>query len=316
MMFRTDMDHLPWPIRQELRRATAMLFEAFAETIRGKTSEHYRAGRILKLILHGPHMRADWNDVAPGEAFHLLAIVNYPRLARKTQDWRLVHDRLLRAWEHGEIAHPVRLTVESLERVNRALINGVPHFVTIATEGIALYEFDGIRLETPRRLPAAERRARGVAEFARWYERAGQFLIGADFYGARGNVVMAALMLHQACEHLYLCVSWSLTLHGLRTHALDQLREVAEGLDARLVPAWPRGTSFERRAFGCIRRAYVEVRYGTHFRITPEELGWAMDCAASLAALVAGICGERLELPLTAVPIGAPDRMGGTHADT
>lgn len=293
-MMGADLDHLPWPIRQELRRATAMLFEAFAEMIRGKLSEHYRAGRILKLILHGPHMRGDWNDVAPGEAFHLLAIVNYPRLARKTQDRRLVHDRLRRAWEHGEIAHPVRLTIESLERVNRALIDGVPHFVMIATKGITLYELNGARLETPRRLPATERRARGRAEFARWYERAGEFLVGAGFYETRDNAAMAALMLHQACEHLYQCVSWSLTLHGLRTHALDQLREVAERLDARLARAWPRETPFERRAFGCIRRAYVEVRYGDRFRITPEELAWAMESVATLSALVVRICGERL----------------------
>lgn len=65
---------------------------------------------------------------------------------------------------------------------------------------------------------------------------------------------MAALLLHQACEHLYQCVAWSLTLHGLRTHALDELREVAEELDIELAKAWPRDTLFERRVFGCIRR--------------------------------------------------------------
>jgi HEPN domain-containing protein len=53
---------------------------------------------------------------------------------------------------------------------------------------------------------------------------------------------MAALLLHQACEHLYQCVLWSLTLHGPRTHALDELRESAEALDIRLREAWPRET--------------------------------------------------------------------------
>jgi HEPN domain-containing protein len=93
---------------------------------------------------------------------------------------------------------------------------------------------------------------------------------------------MAALLLHQACEHLYQCVLWSLTLHGPRTHALDELREAAEAIAPELGSAWPRDTSFERRAFGCIRRAYVEVRYGASYRISDEELAWAMDCAASL----------------------------------
>ena len=106
MMLRTDADHLPAPIREELLHVTTVLFEAFAETTKGRCSEHYRSGRILALILHRPHTEQDWEHVVPGEAFRLLAIVNYPRLARSERDWRLVRDRLRRAWEFGEIARP------------------------------------------------------------------------------------------------------------------------------------------------------------------------------------------------------------------
>jgi len=275
MMLRTDMDHLPMPIRQELHRITVMLFEAFEETGKGRLSEQYRAGRILALILHGPHTERDWERIAPGEAFRLLAVVNYPRLARSERDWRVVRDRLRRAWEHGEIARPVRLSVESLQRINATLIEGVPHFVTIVEKGVALYRMEGVRLQAPRHLPAPERAARGRTEYARWHRRGRDFLSGAAFYRDQGNAPMAALLLHQACEHFYLCVLWSITLHGPRTHALDELREAAEALDGCLIAAWPRETPFERRAFGCIRRAYAEVRYGRSYRISPEELTWA-----------------------------------------
>jgi HEPN domain-containing protein len=295
MMLRTDMEHLPWPIRQDLHRITAMLFEAFTETMKGRLSDRYRQGRILKLILHGPQTQPDWHNVTPGEAFHLLAIVNHPRLVRREQDWRLVHDRLRRAWEFGEIAHPVRLAIHSLDQVNGALTEGIPFFVTVATKGIALYELDGTRLKSPRHLPASERRTRGLAEYARWHGRATDFLLGAAFFQDRGNAPMAALLLHQACEHLYQCVAWSLTLHSLRTHVLDELREVAETLDARLCSAWPRETPFERRAFSCIRRAYVEVRYGQGYRISAEELAWAMERVALLQRLVKDICHEQLK---------------------
>ncbi len=105
---------------------------------------------------------------------------------------------------------------------------------------------------------------------------------------------MAALLLHQACEHLYQCVIWSLNLHGPRTHALDELREIAEAQDRRLHSAWPRDTPFERRAFGCIRRAYVEVRYGRNYRISADELTWAMERAVLLQRVVRDICRERL----------------------
>ncbi|WP_242130434.1 HEPN domain-containing protein [Sphingobium sp. Sx8-8] len=294
MMPSTDREHLPWPVRQDLRTVTAMLFEAFAESLKGRLSEHYRSGRILTLILHGSHARSDSWNVAPEDAFHLLAIVNHLRLARRQQDWRLVRDRLRRAWEFGEIARPVRLTVHSLEQVNGALAEGIPHFVTIAGEGIPLYEMEGFRLLSPRLLPMQERHARGQSEFARWHDRASDFLLGAAFYRSEGNAPMAALLLHQACEHLYQCVLWTITLHGPRTHALDELRERAESIEPRLSIAWPRATPFERRAFGCIRRAYVEVRYGRSYRIGSDQLEWAMERVMLLHGLTERLCRERL----------------------
>lgn len=297
MMLRTNIDHLPAPIRTELLRVATILFEAFEETTKGRCSEHFRAGRIIALILHGRHAGTDWGEGSPGEAFRLLAIVNYPRLARSERDWRLVRDRLRRAWELGEIIHPVRLDVESLERFNGALADGVPHFVSIAIQGLALYQSEGLHLPSPRRMPAMDRIAAGRREYAHWDARVTDFLNGAAFYQRQGNAPMAALLLHQACEHSYQCVLWSLTLHGPRTHALDELRESAEMLVGRLREAWPRETPFERRAFGCIRRAYVEVRYGRRYRISRKELAWAMDRTRTLHALVAAHCGAELDLP-------------------
>lgn len=307
MMLRTDAEHLPAPIREEFLHVATIVFEAFGETTKGRCSEHFRAGRILTLILHGPHAEKDWDEIAPGEAFRLLAIVNYPRLARSERDWRLVRDRLRRAWEHGEITRPVRLTVESLERINGALVEGVPHFVTIAEQGIALYQMEGLRLKEPRRLPVRERAIRGAAEFIQWHERGTEFLAGAAFYRDRGDAPMAALMLHQACEHFYLCVVRSISLHAPRTHALDELREAAEALDPRLSSAWPRDSRFERRAFGCIRRAYVEARYGRSYRISDEELAWAFAQVEILQERVASACADHqaslaVSLPAPVIP--------------
>ncbi len=311
MMLRTDADHLPAQITEELLHVTTILFEAFEETTKGRCSEHFRAGHILTLILHGPHAEKDWEEIAPGEAFRLLAIVNYPRLARSERDWRLVRDRLRRAWEHGEIARPVRLSVESLERINGALVEGVPYFVTIAEQGIALYQMEGFRLKEPRHLPVRERAIRGVAEFLRWHKRGTGFLAGAMFYRDRGDAPMAALLLHQACEHFYLSVLWSISLHAPRTHALDELREAAEALDPRLSSAWPRDSRFERRAFGCVRRAYVEARYGRSYRISGEELAWAFarveilgERAAYAVADHQASLAESLPAPMLPPPVG------------
>jgi len=279
-------------------------------------------GQTVRTLSGGPYPHADppWHPrdadrahAAPGAAFHLLAIVNHPRLARSERDWRLVRDRLRRAWEFGGIGHPVRLSVESLERVNDALVEGVPHFISIANAGIALYQMEGLRLAKPCNLPASERRMRGLAEYACWYERASDFLIGAAFCRDRGNPPMAALLLHQACEHLYQCLLRSLTLHGPRTHALDELRQAAEAVAPCLRSVWPRTSRFERRAFGCIRRAYVEVRYGHGYRISSEELAWAMERVAMLQRLVRDVCVKRLEIESRPTCFAPPLAQGGGH---
>ncbi|AMK26506.1 HEPN domain-containing protein (plasmid) [Sphingobium sp. SJ10-10] len=294
MMRGTGIDQLPRPVRQELRTVTALLFEAFAQTLKGRLSEQYRTGHIVKLILHGPPARiVPWHGGA-GDPLPLWAIVNHPKLVRRKQDWHLVRDRLRRAWEFGEIARPVRLTVHSLQQVNSALAEGIPDFVTMASEGISLYEMEGFRFASPRLLPPSERHARAQVEFARWYKRASDFLTGAAFYRNEANNPMTALLLHQACEHLYQCVSWTLALHGRRTHALDELRELAEFHDVRLKAIWPGDSRFERRCFSLIRRAYVEARYVPTFAITDAELAWAMERVIQLRGLVGELCRERL----------------------
>jgi hypothetical protein len=115
---------------------------------------------------------------------------------------------------------------------------------------------------------------------------------------------------------------WSITLHGPRTHALDELREAAEALDPHLCSAWPRDSRFERCAFGCIRRAYVEARYGRSYRISVEELAWAFArveilgqraawaCADHQASLVAGPPAPTLLPPMEQATIATLPQPG------
>lgn len=295
MMLRTDLDHLPFAMQQELHRVAAMLLEGFDALKARRSASRYKSGHIVKLILYGAHAAGDRASVPPGAPIRLLAVVDHRQLASRRDDWTLIRDRLRRAWEYGEIAHPVRLTVHGLRAVNHALTYGVPYFVNVVTEGIALYQITSARLTPPHKLPDAYRRERGQIEFTRWHGLAEKFLLGAAFYAERGHAAMAALLLHQTCEHLYHCVARTLILHGARSHALDELRETAEELDPRLVAAWPRDTLMERRAFGCIRRAYVEARYAPRFHINDDELAFAFACTRTLRRMVERVCRERLD---------------------
>lgn len=309
-MMRADLDHLAETHRHELVRATDLLFEEFAESLRGKQAPHRKAGRILKLILFGTFARDDWWERdAGGEmaAFDILVIVNHEELANMAHTWRHALDRLHRAWEAGLILRPVRLAVHSLAEINRKLVEGVPFFTAIACNGIALYQSSNEPLAAPLQLSPVEWQARARDEYARWFPKVADFMAGAAFYREQDNPAMAALLLHQACEHLYQCVLWTFTLHGRRSHALDELRALAEQQDARLVDAWPRATRSERRCFARLRRAYVEARYSAHYRIDAAEVAWVAERVELLRELVERVCGERCGPSTT-----APDR-GGQH---
>jgi hypothetical protein len=70
---------------------------------------------------------------------------------------------------------------------------------------------------------------------------------------------------------------------------------MAEGLDPRLISAWPRKTRNARRPFDRIRRAYVEARYSKHYRITKEVLAEATVSVEILQGIVNVVCEEWLE---------------------
>lgn len=294
-MMRTDLDHLPYAVQTELDVAVNILFEEFAEALRSKLSPHRKAGRILKLILFGAFADPEWQErdteavIVP---FDLLVIVNHAELAERQRYWRFSIDRLHRAWRAGVVRRPIRLTVHSLAQVNRALSGGIRFFTAITESGIILYQSCDKPLATPRSLSAVERRDHGIRIAEKWLPKARAFVLGAQFYRDEGNLPMAALMLHQACESFYHCVLWTLALQSRRTHALDELRDFAEQQDARVGGIWTGITPFERRVFSRIRRAYVEARYGDHFRITHDELAWAFERIDILAHRVIWICAD------------------------
>jgi hypothetical protein len=102
-------------------------------------------------------------------------------------------------------------------------------------------------------------------------------------------------LLHQAAEHLYHCVLLVLTLYSPKSHKLNFLRSLAEGIEPRLIEAWPRSTKFERRCFELLRQAYVNARYSSHYVITSEELTWSAEHVSALQNLVETICNEQLQ---------------------
>jgi hypothetical protein len=57
-----------------------------------------------------------------------------------------------------------------------------------------------------------------------------------------------------------------------------------------LIPAWPRGSRFEKRCWELLRRAYVEARFSKHYAITAEELAWLAERISDLQGRVERAC--------------------------
>lgn len=293
------LDHLPERKRRELQYAARILFEEFEAAQKGKLSDKYKGGRILKLILFGSHARGDWvDDHTTGyhSDYDLLVVVETERFTDPHDFWERAEERLLRELTvTRRLRTQVSFIVHSIHDLNDQLAYGRPFFVDIARDGIVLYEVEGFPLASPKPLSTAEVRAEAERHFQYWSPDVAELMAGAIFYRDRGNLKHAAFLLHQTTEALYHCALLVLTLYSPKLHRLNRLRPLAEGVDARLIAAWPRDTRFARRCFARLDRAYVDARYSPHYEITGEELAWIVERIGVLREIVAAVCAETLD---------------------
>jgi uncharacterized protein len=295
-----QLDHLPARKRREIARVMQIIFDEFDEAQKTKLSDKAKRGRILKVVLFGSYARGNWVEDHKGgyySDFDLLVVVNSQNVAEDFEAWERANERFLQDQTiTGHIATPVNVIVHTLQEVNDQLAHGRPFFVDIARDGIALYEAEGFPLASPKPLSEEEVQKEAKRHFDQWFPNSIEFQAGAAFYRDRGNLNLAAFELHQATERLYHCVLLVVTLYSPKLHRLEKLRSKAEGIDARLIEAWPRDTKFARRSFTRLDRAYVDARYSEHYEITAEELGWLVERIKVLQTIVKEVCEERLKV--------------------
>lgn len=298
MILDDRLAHLPLRKRRELTRAMAILFEEFEAFQNGKTSDKKKRGRIVRVVLYGSHARGDWvEDRRSGyfSDYDVLVVVNHDDLVDEVDLWDPVRDRIiqtemLKPWPHATTT----IIVHSHADVNDQVSRGRPFFVDIFRDGIALFEASGFALAEPGSLTPEMRNAEAWLHFDMWFDDAARRLRGARFFMEDGSNRQAAFELHQVTEGLFHCTLLVLTLYSPKLHALRRLRPMAEGVDRRLVEAWPRDTRLARRRFNLLHDAYVKARYSRHYAITIEELEWLAERATVLQRIVGEVCAEHL----------------------
>jgi predicted nucleotidyltransferase len=296
---RTDLDHLPEAKQRELAHVVEVIREGFAEAISRRTMERFRNGKILKIILFGSYARGDWVEDPVGRYFSdfdLLVVVSHEDLTDVPEFWAKTEDRLLAELSEGkELRTPVSLIYHSLDDVNEKLRLGRFFFIDILRECILLFEKPGHPFAEPRPLSAQEALDETRAFFEEWFHNAeySQRLAG---YALRDEELNhAAFLLHQATERLYQCLFLVRTLYTPKTHNLNRLRALAEGMELSLKQVWPGTTRDEKRAYARLREAYIKARYSREYRITSDQLEWLGTRVELLKTLVERACLARLE---------------------
>lgn len=299
-LMKSDLDHLPASKQRDLEHVVQILFEEFAAAHENATSRR-RRGRILKVILYGSHARGGWVDephTAKGYVsdFDLLVVVNQKELTDRAAYWTTADQRLIEEKLAGRLRTPANFVVHTWQEVGDGLAHGRYFFMDIARDGIALFEADDRPLPEPRPKTPVQALAMAQEYFDDWSPAANKRLNIARFSIEQGFLKEAAFDLHQSAEFLYHCVLLVSTFYTPHNHNLAFLRAQAEGLDRRLVEAWPRGTRRERALFEKLKDAYVKARYSKHYRVAKEDLEWLATRVERLGQLVHEVCRERLTL--------------------
>jgi hypothetical protein len=174
--------------------------------------------------------------------------------------------------------------------VNDQLAKGRPFFTDIVRDGVLLHQSDAAEFARSEKLSPAQAYAEAKENFDEWFESASDFGVAAAEQVAKGKAKLAAFLLHQTVERLYHCLLLTQTLYSSKSHNLNFLRSQAERVAPEVIPAWPRGTRFERRTWELLRRAYVEARFSRSYAISPQELAWLSERVADLRDRVERSC--------------------------
>jgi predicted nucleotidyltransferase/HEPN domain-containing protein len=283
-----SLDHLPDSKRQELELILEILFRAFDEATKARAA--HKRGRILKVVLFGSYARGDWVDDPLGgykSDYDLLVVVDNEPLTDTADYWLGAEEHLQRSYEiTHELTAPAHFIVHALSDVNRQLGRGRPFFIDIVRDGVALYEAGDHPFARPAKLSPQEAYDEAKANYDRWFPSASDFADQARYAIERGRSNIAAFELHQATERFYHCALLTMTLYSTKSHNLNFLRAQAERVAPELIPAWPRGTRFEKRTWELLRRAYVEARFSSEYAISAEELAWLAERVGDLQARV------------------------------
>ena len=159
------------------------------------------------------------------------------------------------------------------------------------TEGVLLYTSGAFAFNTKYAPTPEQRKAQAEQDFDRFSTSAHGFVETADFQIGKRLNNLAAFSLHQATERFFAAFLLTHIAYMPHTHNIEKLAKSAAHHHPDMRPLLPRVEPEDKRLFELLKKAYVDARYSTNYRITAEELGPRV---RELGEVIARLCREKI----------------------
>lgn len=189
---------------------------------------------------------------------------------------------------------PVQFINDDIRTFNSAIEQSRYFYTQIKQEGVVLYNSGKHKLSRRRKLNFDEIRQQAQEYFDEKFEKANDFLDGAEYYNKKEKYNMTSFLLHQACENYYYAIRLSFTLRNNKQHNLSKLSSSVKKYSDDLANVFPQHTSEEKRLFALLKAAYVDARYNSQFVVTKEDVDALIPKVELLRDITQRICGVKI----------------------
>jgi len=224
--------------------------------------------------------------------FDILIVVRSKKMEEDFGVWDQVEAD---AYKNG-VRTWISLLIDNIHYVNEQLELGRYFYSDIKKEGILLYDSGRYALAEAKDLSEDKQRSLAKKDFEHWYESAKFFY--DDFKGNldKGRYNMSVFNLHQAAERFLVAFLLVGTGYRPKTHDLKNLLDFAQQLDSDIWKIFLAGIDLpeERRLFELLRKAYVDARYESSYKITFAELELLGTLVSNLSDYVFEFCSSRI----------------------
>ena len=207
---------------------------------------------------------------------------------------------------YGDSGLVFQFLVEHINSVNRKLAEGRLFISSVKRDGVLLYDSCAFRLNRRRRVHYERVWGWAEEDFRVHYGFAMGFFRHALYAYRDRDYVLGAFMLHQTAEHFYQAINLVFTNDQPKSHDLYRLRCMTLCYSPDLSEVFVCDSSFSKRCFSLLCRAYIEARYNRRFKVKKKEFEYMNEQICVLEKVCKSVCFSQIGFYRSMVYSGWP----------